>query len=299
MEQSQMPLRPEFQAVASKMHPIVHGLVVQNADPSALTVDALMSALQSDTQLSDSALRDWKRAAAKSFDVMTVPNILSPAACAALRKAVDCNQRTIPDTVDHCPEHQLMLYGLHRDLQALIGVNECERLLELPREYQRREQAALKASRHGMQMPGKEDDDFEPFMPFLMQQPAALAIPGALSSGEKIDRTDGELDNKDGSEAVHDAILEEAFVRRYSRDTRPWNPFHQDGFRLTVNVALSADAAHSGGRLIGVYDNKVHRMERTEGEATVHSSDLVHAVSSMSGNGVRYSLILFFSIPSH
>ena len=39
---------------------------------------------------------------------------------------------------------------------------------------------------------------------------------------------------------------EEAFVRRYSAETRPFNPFHQDRFRVTVNIALSADDQHGG-----------------------------------------------------
>ena len=87
--------------------------------------------------------------------------------------------------------------------------------------------------------------------------------------------------------------LQEAFVRRYSADTRPWNAFHQDKARITVNVAVSSDADHSGGRLLGVYAGRIHTIEREEGEATVHSSDLFHGVTRMTA-GVRYSLILFF-----
>jgi len=89
------------------------------------------------------------------------------------------------------------------------------------------------------------------------------------------------------------ATLREAFVRRYSADTRPFNPFHQDAYRVTVNVALSADAAHTGGRLLGVCAGKVQVLERDEGECSVHCSELLHAVSRMT-SGVRYSLILFF-----
>lgn len=57
-------------------------------------------------------------------------------------------------------------------------------------------------------------------------------------------------------------------------------------------MALSADARHAGGRLLGVYGGRVHTIERAEGEATVHSSDLFHAVTAMEGQGVRYSLIM-------
>ena len=97
----------------------------------------------------------------------------------------------------------------------------------------------------------------------------------------------------DDETAARFGRLEEAFVRRYSAGTRPWNAFHQDRARLTVNVAVSADADHGGGRLLGVYGSKVQCIERAEGEATVHSSDLFHAVTRMQ-SGVRYSLILFF-----
>ena len=97
----------------------------------------------------------------------------------------------------------------------------------------------------------------------------------------------------DRSTAERFSQLREAFIRRYSADTRPFNPFHQDSSRITVNVALSDDAAHVGGRLLGVYGGKVHTIERTEGTATVHSSELLHAVTSMT-SGARYSLILFF-----
>ena len=101
-----------------------------------------------------------------------------------------------------------------------------------------------------------------------------------------------------GGEAVDAGVaarfgrLDDCFVRRYSTDTRPWNFFHQDKSRITVNVAVSADASHTGGRLLGVYGGHVHTILRSEGEATVHSSDLFHGVTLMT-EGVRYSLIMF------
>ena len=92
----------------------------------------------------------------------------------------------------------------------------------------------------------------------------------------------------------HDTLAAvEIFVRRYAAGTRPWFPFHQDRAELTINVALSDDAEHGGGRLLCVYDGRVHRLMRHEGTATVHRSTLLHGVSRMT-SGVRYSLILFF-----
>ena len=85
----------------------------------------------------------------------------------------------------------------------------------------------------------------------------------------------------------------ELFVRRYSRATRPLLNFHRDACAVTVNVALSADEAHTGGRLLAVLDDEVQLIVRDEGEATVHPSDVLHAVTAVEA-GVRYSLLLFF-----
>ena len=85
----------------------------------------------------------------------------------------------------------------------------------------------------------------------------------------------------------------EIFVRRYSPDTRPWIPFHLDRARWTLNVALDDDATFAGGRLLAISDRRVRALERSEGEATVHPSTLLHAVARMT-RGVRYSLIVFF-----
>ena len=84
----------------------------------------------------------------------------------------------------------------------------------------------------------------------------------------------------------------EIFIRRYSPDTRPWNPFHTDSAALTINVALSDDAACQGGHLLALYDGRVRRVSRRQGDATVHSSRLLHAVSALR-TGRRYSLIIF------
>ena len=60
------------------------------------------------------------------------------------------------------------------------------------------------------------------------------------------------------------------------------------------DVALTADAHIDGGRLLGVYDGGVHVVPRAEGDATVHSSSLLHGVTRMH-SGVRYSMIMFYS----
>ena len=85
----------------------------------------------------------------------------------------------------------------------------------------------------------------------------------------------------------------EIFIRRYTPATRPWFGFHVDRSQLTMNIALSDDAAHGGGNLLAIYDGLVQRVERGEGSATVHPSGVQHAVTRMY-SGMRYSLILFF-----
>ena len=111
----------------------------------------------------------------------------------------------------------------------------------------------------------------------------------------------GEYDDEhgDGGEAQGNAaqqLLEahEIFVRSYTGETRPWFPFHKDRSELTVNVALADDALHDGGRLVAIYDGAVRCIPRREGDATLHPSSLMHAVTRMSGAGKRYALIIFF-----
>ena len=48
---------------------------------------------------------------------------------------------------------------------------------------------------------------------------------------------------------------------------------------MTVNVALTDDAAVEGGDLLGLYAGAVRAVSRAAGEATVHRSSLLHAVS--------------------
>lgn len=193
------------------------------------------------------------RRAASSGDVMQNPAALSTAACQSLRQAVDMERSTRSDTVDSGPEHQL---NLNRErLEQIIGIKEARKLWRLPLDYRRWRRSSA-------------DDGLSP----------------AAAQGTFV--TDSEVE----AEAL---TLQEAFVRRYSPETRPILKFHSDAFELTVNVALSADAAHGGGKLIGLFAGEVRALDRKEGDATVHSSSLLHAVSRMT-SGTRYSLILFF-----
>ena len=88
-------------------------------------------------------------------------------------------------------------------------------------------------------------------------------------------------------------MVRQCFVRRYTAVTRPWFGFHTDTAQLTANIALSHHGDHHGGVLLGLVQGTVRRIERGEGEATVHPSTLLHGVTRMRG-GVRHSLIVFY-----
>jgi hypothetical protein len=80
---------------------------------------------------------------------------------------------------------------------------------------------------------------------------------------------------------------------RYTPCERPWIPFHVDSSALTINVALCDDADFDGGKLVVLCGGAVQRLDRREGEATVHASTLLHGVSRLRA-GRRYSLVLFY-----
>ena len=94
------------------------------------------------------------------------------------------------------------------------------------------------------------------------------------------------------NEPVASALGAQIFVRQYAACSRPWNPFHTDSSALTINIALADDSSFGGGDLLACYDGAVRRVVRSEGEASVHASTLLHGVSLMT-SGERYSLIIF------
>ncbi|EOD32441.1 hypothetical protein EMIHUDRAFT_253355, partial [Emiliania huxleyi CCMP1516] len=59
----------------------------------------------------------------------------------------------------------------------------------------------------------------------------------------------------------------------------------QKTIKKSRRVLFSDDASHDGGRLLGVFGGAVQPLLRAEGDATVHSCRLLHAVSAMTGHG--------------
>jgi hypothetical protein len=185
--------------------------------------------------------------------VMSVPSVLDATACKILREAVDKHEQHKVDSVDGAPDHQV---GLSLDtLERLVGSSATRALCRLPHVFTR------EAGKH--------------------------AATGTFHHREAGDDRSG-LSCEDTR-----WVPSGMFVRRYSGSTRPWIAFHADNAAVTINVALTADAAHRGGRLVAIVNERLATMLREEGEATVHDSRLLHAVTRTTG-GVRYSLIMFF-----
>ena len=132
---------------------------------------------------------------------------------------------------------------------------------------------------------GAEDQQLNLSTEELIDLIGCEAVDAILGAGR-------ELDLKRGGSGRRPLPLVEAFVRRYTPQARPWHPFHTDRAAVTVNVAISDDICHRGGRLIGLFDDGASVFERAEGTATVHLSRVVHGVTRML-SGTRYSLICF------
>ena len=293
----------EFEAQTSRMAPTHRALVLENVDPSTVTVAELMADLGTEFRSAD-AMQQFMDAATKVFKPIVLRGALSPGACATLRRAVDNNRRMDPDSVDQCPEHHLSFS--REQLEMTIGPRDFQRLLRLPRDYLNLERKAMLATRCTQHAPVRRpevdgnhfesgaEDEPEPFMPHIRKQlQRQEEVQQQQSASSSVNEVLPEEVETEDQYAVQ--TLEESFVRRYSADTRPLNPFHRDRYRVTINVALSAHEDHGGGHLLGVFDGQIHRMDRSEGDATVHNSDLVHAVSAVT-SGTRYSLIMFFSV---
>ena len=85
-------------------------------------------------------------------------------------------------------------------------------------------------------------------------------------------------------------------IRVYSPETRPYITFHSDTCDFTVNIALSNGTEFEGGDLISLSEGRLQKVPCALGAAAVHSSHLVHGVSRIR-SGMRYSLIVFFTLP--
>ena len=291
-------LDPQFALAAASMHPVLRGLLVDNAPPSSISPEVLIDALGRTTTPGGTAMCD-----ATNGNVMNVSNVLSARACALLRSAVDSDRRLDSDSVDGSPEHQLNLS--RSALELLLGEQEACRLWTLPLEYRGRSAIALApapASTPASELRERSTalrerarhlrkvGDTEGALESLR---SARALAAEANDADLIAPPTADDADEGPCWASSTLKLQEMFVRRYSPGTRPWIPFHPDRYEITVNVALSADVDHSGGRLLGVFGGAVQELLRSEGEATVHSSSLLHAVTRMTG-GTRYSLILFF-----
>jgi len=217
----------------------------------------------------------------RNHELLKQHRAIGAAGCAALRRAVDERRSTAKDSVDKAAEHQLNLSP--EELEVIIGRSDFATIVALPSRLHILEASGGgsgggSGGDHGVKEGGADGGDD--------CHGDGVCDGSGNSSVRQLHGEGCPLDSFDGYRL-------EVFVRRYSRETRPWIQFHCDHARFTVNVALADDALHDGGRLLVAVGADLQRLERAEGEATCHSSSTLHAVSATT-EGVRYSLICFF-----
>ena len=82
------------------------------------------------------------------------------------------------------------------------------------------------------------------------------------------------------------------FLRLYSQETRSLIPFHHDISDYTCVIALNDQSDFSGGDFIMLNGDNLEKAAWKQGEALLHSGNLIHGVSKMNA-GKRYSLVMF------
>jgi hypothetical protein len=291
----------EDEELASGLPPALRRLLVDGEPPSAVSAADLAAALSLPPPPPAAAsLRSLRmlrilrglppELEPEADDIPAVvlrdAGVLSPAACAALRAAVDAHLDSNPGCAAEAPTAQARQHLLasafssqlvldRPALERIIGAPAVQRLWRLP--------AALLAGHTAATGCAAADSDAAGCLaPAVTAHPLAgppPLAPSARDCNDALSPFEGEV---------------EISIRRYSPDARPWVPFHHDRCTATVNVALSADRSHAGGRLLG-YERRggAWQVEREEGEATAHGPGLMHAVSRLQ-SGRRYALILFF-----
>ena len=89
---------PAFAALASKFAPLVHAILVDGVEPSTVAVSDLLNDLRWNP-----SLHVWEGAR-----VLRAPAVLSAAACATLRDAVDEVRSVKEDSTDGAAEHEVL-----------------------------------------------------------------------------------------------------------------------------------------------------------------------------------------------
>ena len=250
----------EFMEQAQRMPALSRRLLLEGDDPRHVHPEALLEELRLPAEVEASARQGLDQGSA----VLLRSGVLPPAACARLRAAVDGERQQRSDTVDGAPDEQLNLSATR--LEELIGdAAATAALWRLPAEF---------AAAQQQQRP--------------RQQQEVEVQRGAATHSRPVTSSDGRV----APAPVAAPVDAQIFIRRYSAGSRPWNPFHTDSSALTINLALIDDGAYDGGELLACFNGAIRRIVRTQGDATLHASTLLHGVSRMSA-GVRYSLIIF------
>ena len=250
----------DYLSAAERMQAAVHRALVtddlsESATPDPSLVEAINAALEP------------RRPRRDGIEVLRERGTISRSGCAALRAAVDAERSTKRDSVDDLAEHQL---DCSRErLVELLGWKEAQRVFTLPDRLlsKRSDAAAARAAARAR----------------------AMARAADAADAADMDASSDSCDESAGDGGYH----VDMFIRRYTRDTRPWINFHCDVSTMTANIALNDDEEFGGGRLLAILDGRLQVISRREGEATVHDKHVYHGVSEMR-SGVRYTLIVFY-----
>lgn len=185
-----------------------------------------------------------KRTRRDGLEVLKRKHAISASGCAALRACVDAERSRSCDSVDQLAEHQLNCSK--ERLEELIGKESARRLFALPddlfalrRDAARRRRAArteAAASRHAELSSAAASSGTDAGLG-VVSEAAAPAGDGCESS-----------DTPPESDAGEGGYYVDMFIRRYTRDTRPWIGFHCDVSTVTANISLNDDGDYEGGR---------------------------------------------------
>ena len=259
------------------MPPLSRRLLAANAAPSRVCPKALLREVLSNAPYSQYRASRAALQGGEAATVLRVTAALDGAACTKLRQALDEDGTSTTDSVDGMTEH--VLYLSQTELEAHIGVDATRRLLAIPERFEKARELARENT-------AAAKDDSSAISPPHCSSSSTVAAP-TVAPPHSAAATTGD----GGCYQLFDC-----FLRRYSVVTagdQLLTSFHADAAALTVNVALTSDDCVSGGRLLCVFDNAVRTIARAEGDATAHSSNLLHGVSRMH-SGTRYSMIMFF-----
>ena len=230
-----------FVEQAAQWPACVRSLIVDNADPSTVSVDELLSSLGMGSALvpAYAGLRSLKllsllpKPAGTATDVHTEREALNYAGCEALRAAVDNASFDAADSCDGCKEYQLNLD--RTELQRLVGTEAVQvKAAQDMRVGVARTVRPLRRTANVHSILHRVGPVCSAHTPFslTLQVLWQLAVDALLRLPSEAVATPSDPAASLSTSALARLEAHEIFVRRYTAETRPWFPFH----RVTLRV---------------------------------------------------------------